>query len=84
MGFEGDNAVAVTGFELLESRIVRVHAQGVIERVEIGLDDLPDGFEVADHFVVVQFVGLEHEFHLAGVAVREPALVRVFGQFKLI
>ncbi len=78
--FEADDAVAVAGFEVVVGRVGCIHAEGVVEGIEPVADGVFDDFEVADHFVLVEFIGFEDEFDFPGVAVRELAFIGMLGE----
>ena len=77
---EADDPLAVARLEIRVSWIGGVHAEGVIKAVEPVADRLFDDLEIANHLVVVEVVGFQHELDLAGVAVGKPALIRVLSQ----
>lgn len=75
-----NDAVSVKRLEGLVCPVGGVHAQGVVEGVEPLADGLFHDLEVANHLVFVEVVGLDNELHLAGVTVRELALVWVLRE----
>lgn len=78
--FETDDAVAERVFQIAMELVLRVDAEGMVPRPEELAHGFLERLEVADHFVSIELVGLQNEFHLAAMTVREFAEVRMLGQ----
>ena len=82
--FESDDPVTVTLLEVRIGRIIRVHAESVIESIKPLTQCRLDDFEIADHLIVIEFRRFQNKLHLTRVPVRELALVGVLGEHVAI
>lgn len=80
LGLEADNPVPISFFELWVGLVVGVHAEGMVEGIQVVLDSLLHDLEITDHLVLVEIVSLKDELDFAGVTMRELALVRVLRE----
>jgi len=74
---KGNDSIPVGFFEGFKHRVLGVHAEGMVEGVQIVADGIFHDFEVADHAMGIEFIGLDNDFYLATVPVWKTALVRV-------
>ena len=82
--FESDDPVTVTLLEVRIGRIIRVHAESVIESIKPLTQCRLDDFEIADHLIFIEFRRFQNKLHLTRVPVRELALVGVLGEHVAI
>lgn len=77
---EGDDAFAVNAAECFVVRIVRIHAQSMVEFPKKLAHGFFNGFEVHDHVARIQRLGRQHQLHATRVPVGELAAPGMFGK----
>ena len=78
-GLKADHPLTVGLLEDLIHLVLRVHAQRMIEGVEVFPHRLLYDLEIADHARCIQLFRFEHKFNFASVTVGEFTFVRMQG-----
>lgn len=77
---ERDDAFAVDVPEGFVVRIVRVHAQGMVEFPKKLAHGFLNGFEVYDHVTLIQRLGRQNQLHATRVPMGELTAPGMFGK----
>lgn len=83
-GIKADDVFAISFLEGFIHFVLGVHAERVVEGVDVFSDGFFQDLEVAYHACRIQFFCFEHKFHFACVTVGKFAFVRMHGEHVTI